>query len=50
MRIVVTGGAGYIGSVLVPLLLNDGHDVTVVDNFCTGRRRCSIAATRGPDR
>ena len=33
MRILITGGAGYIGSVMTPTLLSLGHEVTVVDNF-----------------
>ncbi len=37
MRIVVTGGAGFIGSNLVDTLLREGHTVTVVDNLSTGR-------------
>ena len=38
MRIVVTGGAGFIGSHLCERLLEDGHQVICLDNFFTGRR------------
>lgn len=36
MKILVTGGCGYKGSVLVPQLVRDGHDVTVVDSLWFG--------------
>ncbi|RUS83427.1 hypothetical protein EGW08_008799 [Elysia chlorotica] len=38
-RILVTGGAGFVGSHLVDRLMMQGHEVTVVDNFFTGRKR-----------
>lgn len=37
-RVLVTGGAGFIGSHLCERLLSDGHEVLCVDNFYTGRR------------
>src|SRR5881397_2771286 len=39
MRIFVTGGAGYIGSVCTEQLLNEGHEVAVFDNLSEGHRR-----------
>jgi UDP-glucuronate decarboxylase len=38
MRVLVTGGAGFIGSHLCERLLSDGHDVLCLDNFFTGRK------------
>jgi len=38
MRILVTGGAGFIGSHIVEAYLAEGHEVAVIDNLATGRR------------
>lgn len=38
MKLLVTGGAGYVGSVCATVLIESGHDVTIIDNFSTGNR------------
>ncbi len=38
MRFVVTGGAGFVGSHLVKLLVKNGHKITVIDNLHTGKK------------
>ena len=40
-RVLVTGGAGFIGSFLCERLLAEGHDVLCLDNFFTGTRTMS---------
>jgi UDP-N-acetylglucosamine 4-epimerase len=37
-KILITGGAGFIGSNLVESMLNAGNNVTCLDNFSTGKR------------
>jgi UDP-glucose 4-epimerase len=43
MRVLVTGGAGYIGSVVTEQLINDGHSVVVYDNLVKGHRGAIVA-------
>ncbi|MFT7578890.1 MAG: UDP-glucuronate decarboxylase [Myxococcota bacterium] len=49
MRVLVTGGAGFIGSFLCERLLADGHEVVCLDNFFTGRKS-NVAHLRDNDR
>src|SRR4051794_30947699 len=46
MRVLVTGGAGYIGSVVTAALLDGGHEVTVLDDLSTGHEDAVPAGAR----
>jgi UDP-glucuronate decarboxylase len=47
-RILVTGGAGFLGSHLCERLLGEGHEVLCVDNFYTGRKQNVVHLMRNP--
>ena len=46
MRVLVTGGAGYIGSVVSEQLVHDGHEVVVYDNLSKGHREAVVDGAR----
>jgi UDP-glucose 4-epimerase len=45
-KILVTGGAGYVGSICAETLLNQGHQVIVVDNLQSGKREAVLSPAR----
>ena len=49
MRILITGGAGFIGSHLTDRLVADGHQITILDNLATGRKE-NLSAHMGGDK
>ncbi|MGV3207872.1 UDP-glucose 4-epimerase GalE [Corynebacterium sp. 11266D000AW] len=46
MKLLVTGGAGYVGSVCAAVLIERSHDVTIIDDFSTGNREAVPAQAR----
>ena len=38
MKVIVTGGAGFVGTNLIKRLLKDGHEVVSLDNYSTGKK------------
>ncbi|MDZ4120900.1 MAG: SDR family oxidoreductase [Candidatus Cloacimonadaceae bacterium] len=49
MKYLVTGGAGFIGSNIVSVLLSRGHEVVVLDNFATGKRENILPLMKDPN-
>ena len=49
MRILVTGGAGFLGSHLCDRLLKDGHEVVCIDNLFTGRKQNILHLLANPN-
>jgi len=50
MRLLVTGGAGYVGSVVAAQLVAAGHEVTVLDDLSTGHGDAVPSGARSPVR
>ena len=48
-RILVTGGAGFVGSHLCKRLLKEGHDVASIDNYSTGLKSNQLYGTTNSD-
>jgi UDP-N-acetylglucosamine 4-epimerase len=48
-RVLVTGGAGFIGSNLVESMLSSGNRVVVLDNFSTGKRENLLPFSNNPN-
>ena len=48
MRILITGGAGFLGSHLCDRLINEGHEILCLDNFFTGRKQNIVHLLQNP--
>ena len=48
-KVLVTGGAGFVGSFLCDRLINEGHEVIVIDNFFTGKKSNLLQLQENPN-